>query len=165
MAPHPDNSRERTGVSADASSDDRPKPFVEHLEDLRRAVIVAVAAIGLGFLVATPLAPWLLDALKLPVAAAGRDPQAYLRILKVAGGLTLAVKLIFWSGLLLGAPFAIWALGGFVFPGLTRREKEAVRRGSGAAVGLFFGRVALCYSLNLPVALRMMFAIRSGTST
>lgn len=148
-------------------SGDDPKPFVEHLDELRTTFIRCAVALLIGVAIAIPLTPWIIDAVRLPVARAGRDPAEFLRILKVAGGLSLALRVVFWSGLLIATPGIVWAIAAFVFPGLTPREKLAVRRGAGLAVALFVGGVVMCYAITLPVAVRMMLTINRwiGEST
>ncbi len=143
----------------DSAADDRPKPFLEHFVDLRRTLVHSALAVGLGILIAIPAAPWILRALKAPVAAAGRDPDDFLRILRIGGSLTLALQISFWSGLLLSAPFVVLFVARFIFPGLTRREKMAIRRAAVFAVLLFALGAGMCYTVTLPVALQMMFAI------
>jgi sec-independent protein translocase protein TatC len=142
-------------------SEDTAKPFVEHLSDLRQTLIRCAVALLLGILIAIPLAPWILEVLRIPVARAGRDPGEFLRILKVAGGLSLVIRVVFWSGMLISAPGVVWAIAEFVFPGLTAREKMAVRRGAAFAVCLFVAGVLLCYFMTVPVAIRMMLAINT----
>jgi sec-independent protein translocase protein TatC len=62
---------------------------------------------------------------------------------------------------LLAAPVIVWIIAWFVFPGLTARERMALRRGGLVAVGLFVVGVAMGYAMTLPVALRMMLGINS----
>lgn len=141
--------------------DDAPKPFLAHLEDLRRTVVWCVAAVAIGIVAVLPFSPHILRLLKWPVARAGRDPETFLRILTVTGGMMLTVKMAFWSGLLLSAPVMVLAIANFVFPGLTRRERVAARNGAVAAVGLFLFGVLLCYFAALPVAVRVMLGINT----
>ncbi|MBN1557203.1 MAG: twin-arginine translocase subunit TatC [Lentisphaerae bacterium] len=136
-----------------------PQSFLEHLEDLRRAVIGSAAALAAGMAAALPLAPWMLELLRGRLAAAGENPDTFLRVLQVAGGFSIAMRLVFWGGLLLAMPFIVLAVGGFVFPGLTRRERKTVVRAGGAAVLLFAAGAAMGYFVTLPVALRLMFRI------
>ena len=137
------------------------KPFVEHLDDLRQTVIWCLGSVLVGMLIAWPLSPWILGVLKTPIEWAGRDPEEYLRVLKVAGGLSVFFRILFWTGLLIGAPIVVLAIGRFVFPGLTPKEKRAVRNASGFAVLLFATGVCLCYFITLKVALIMMFRINA----
>ena len=137
------------------------KPFVDHLEDLRLTVLWCAGALLAGLLVAIPLAPWVLRTLKGPLASTGVDPDTFLKVLRVAGGLSAGMRIVFWSGMLLSVPILLLAIGHFVFPGLKRRERKAVVWIIGASAVLFTAGVMMGYHLTLPVALRMMFRINA----
>ena len=135
------------------------KPFLEHLEDLRRTMLWCAGFLAVGMALAIPLAPRILELLKAPVARNGLDPAEFLRVLRVAGGFSIALRVVFWSGLLGASPFIVCAIGHFVFPGLTVRERKSVLGAAGFAVLLFAGGVLMGYLVTLPVALRVMLAI------
>jgi len=143
---------------------DESKPFIEHLEDLRDTLLRCVGALALGMIVATPLAPRILDWLKRPLYAIFKNEEEVKQFLwnfDVLGGFTLAMKIILWSGILFAMPFLILFIAQFVFPGLTVREKTVIRRSSGAAVGLFAFGVFLAYQFCLPVGLKAMLSINA----
>lgn len=135
------------------------KPFLVHLEDLRCTLLWCVGLLALGLLAAIAPAPWILEQLKLPVAAAGVDPDTFLRVIRVTGGLAITMRIILWTGVLLSLPAMLVAVGWFVFPGLTRRERRTVTGAIGAAAVLFAGGVAMGYFITLPVALRWMLRL------
>jgi sec-independent protein translocase protein TatC len=87
------------------------------------------------------------------------DPDAFLKVLRVTGGLSTGMRIVFWSGLLLSVPVILVAVGRFVVPGLHRRERKAAAWIIGASAVLFAGGVAMGYHLTLPVALRLMFRV------
>ncbi len=143
-------------------SEDVSKPFLEHLEDLRDTLLRSTAALAAGFVVAVPLVPTILRWLKKPlflVFPNPKDVEQFLWNWDVAGGFTLAMRIAIWSGIILSAPFILFFIAQFVFPGLTAKEKEVIRRSSGAAAGLFAAGVFLAYRFCLPVALRAMWAV------
>ncbi len=137
------------------------KPFLEHLQDLRRAILWGLAFLVLGMIVAIPLAPWVMEVMKVPLAKAAPqvDPEKFLRVLTVTGGFSLAMKIILWSGVLISLPFILCAIGTFVFPGLTARERKAILCATGFATVLFVGGVVGGYFFVLPVGLQVMFEI------
>ncbi|MCX7592041.1 MAG: twin-arginine translocase subunit TatC [Kiritimatiellae bacterium] len=135
------------------------KPFLEHLEDLRRMLLWCVVFLGMGIAVAIPLAPHVVHVLKVPLARAGYNPEEFLKILRVGSGVAIATKVALWTGLLLAIPGIVVAVARFVFPGLKRQEKKAVFFAGGACIFLFGAGVALCYFVALPVGLRVMFQI------
>jgi sec-independent protein translocase protein TatC len=132
------------------------KPFLEHLEDLRRALSWSATALVVGMVIAAHYAPMVLSVLKIPLKKAGVNPDTFLRTLEVTGGMSVAMQTIFWSGLLLSAPVILFSVGWFVFPGLTRRERRTVLGGLLFAAALFVGGVTLGYFFALPAALQVM---------
>jgi sec-independent protein translocase protein TatC len=145
----------------DEPADPTSKPFLEHLQDLRQTILWCAGFLCAGMVVAIPLAPYILEALKGPLKSTGIDPETFLRVIKVAGGFSVALRVIFWSGLLLAVPGILFAVGRFVFPGLTPREQKAISRSLIFATFLFAAGVAMGYFMTLPVALKMMFRINS----
>lgn len=133
------------------------KPFLEHLEELRRSLIHALMILAAGVLIAIPLVPFILTLLKAPLAAVVPEPSRFLRSLEVAGAFTVTLRIAFWSGLLISAPILIFVAGSFVFPGLREREREVILKSSGFAVALFALGVFIAYRITLPVALGLMF--------
>jgi len=135
------------------------KPFVEHLDDLRKMLFHSVSYFIVGLIVAVPFAPYVLALAKDPVTRSGRNADEFLRIIEIAGGFVLAMKIIFWTGVLFSAPFVLICIARFVFPGLKSRERRGVRIGLWSTVLLFAAGVLVCYYVTLPVAINMMFSI------
>lgn len=133
------------------------KPFMEHLEDFRQMCIRCAVALAAGTGVALPFAPVIFAWLRRPLDRAVDRPDLFLQSIEVTGGFTVAMRIALWGGLLISAPFLIFFIGQFVFPGLTKNEQTAVRRAGGFSVGLFIIGVLLGYYGTLPVALTMMF--------
>lgn len=144
---------------ASPRENDPPRPFLQHLADLRRALIGAGVSLLAGVLVALPLAPRAFHLLQRPLAEATGAAEPFLRTLEVAGGVTLAMRLVFWTGLLLSLPAILFFLGTFIAPGLTRRERGLIGRTLGAAAGLFAFGAYLGYRYSLPLALSVMLRI------
>jgi len=135
------------------------KPFVEHLDDLRKMLFATFGLLVAGLLAAIPFAPYVIALSKVPMAKAGKDPEEFLQIIQVAGGFVLAMKIIFWTGLLFSAPFILICVARFVFPGLKQKEKRWVGVGLWSTVFLFIAGVVTCYKVTLPVAISMMFSV------
>lgn len=146
-------------IPAPPRESDPPRPFLQHLADLRRALIGAFASLLVGIFAAIPLAPRIFDLLQRPLAQATGAADPFLRTLEVAGGLTLAMRLVFWTGLLLSLPAILFFLGTFIAPGLTRRERKVIGWTLGAATGLFAFGAYLGYRISLPLALSVMLRI------
>jgi sec-independent protein translocase protein TatC len=135
------------------------KPFLDHLEDLRRMIIRCAGALVAGMLVAAPLIPRLLGLLKTPLRIITDDPGHFLQTMQVTAGFSSAMAMAFWGGLLLSLPLQIVFIGAFVLPALTRKEQRLLLGVSGFAAGLFVFGVWLGYRFTLPFALKAMFQV------
>ena len=135
------------------------KPFVEHLDDLRKTVFTSAILLVVGLLIAIPCAPFVLALAKVPMAKAGKDPEEFLQVIKIAGGFVLGMKVIFWTGLLFSAPLILICIARFIVPGLKKGERSGVGVGLWSAALLFVAGALLCYYVTLPVAINMMFTV------
>lgn len=143
----------------DNKEHDNPKPFLEHLEELRWTILGGFIALALGMAIAAPLAPRMLKLLRAPLTAVTDNPDQFLQSLEITGGFSIALQIVFWCGLLLSAPFILIVIGRFVFPGLKWRERKAISIALIFAMILFVLGVALGYLIVLPVALRVMLGL------
>lgn len=142
--------------------------ILDHLEDLRTAILRSCTALLLGMVAAFFFTRDILDFLMEPLRRLGVDPDTFLVVPQVMGGLKVAIAVIFWSGLLIASPFIVFFIAQFIFPGLHAHEKRVIRRFSWASVFLFFGGAALGYLGTVEVALQnLLFVVTDwmGTST
>jgi sec-independent protein translocase protein TatC len=156
----------------DPSVDEQPaadrecsKPFVEHLDDLRSTIMWCLAFLVIGIGCAVPLTPSIIAWLKAPLIAplrdVGKNPDTFLVAIKVHGGFMTSLKVMFWGGIIIAAPFIVLSIGRFVFPGLRRKEKGVVMRGGFFALLLFVAGICMGYFVTLPVAFRVMLKINA----
>jgi len=139
------------------------KPFLEHLDDLRRSLMWAGFFLFVALLVAIPLAPYVVALLKIPYERAGLE--AALQITQVGGGLSILMGTVLWTSLLIGCPFIIATVGLFVFPGLSAREKGILIKGGSASLGLFALGVWMAWQWTVPVTLQLMAKIEGWMGT
>lgn len=132
------------------------KSIVEHLDDLRRAIVWSIGALLIGMLVALRFAPVIFRLLKAPLQGIVDNPDTFLRNIDVTGGMSVAMQTVFWGGLLFSAPVILAAMAWFVFPGLTPRERRSMLGGLCFAICLFIAGVLMCYFLALKPALQIM---------
>ncbi|MBI2437287.1 MAG: twin-arginine translocase subunit TatC, partial [Lentisphaerae bacterium] len=138
---------------------DQPKPFLEHLADLRTTLLGCLAAWGLGMAVVGPLAPQVFNLLRKPLARVTDHPEQFLRSLDITGGFAIALQIVLWGGLLVSTPVILFLVARFVLPGLNRLERKVVLGSLGFVIGLFVFGVGLGYFITLPVALKIMFGL------
>jgi sec-independent protein translocase protein TatC len=139
--------------------DSEPKPFLEHLEDLRTMLIRCAIALSIGTGIALPFAPQIFALLKAPLDQSVDRPDLFLQSLEITGAFSVSMRIALWGGLLISAPFLVFFIGQFVFPGLTEKERLVIRKAGGFSVVLFVVGVLLAYKGTLPVALNMMFGL------
>lgn len=141
------------------TTEDQPKPFLEHLADLRTTLLGCLAAWGLGMAIVMPFAPRLFALLQAPLAKITDHPEQFLRSLEITGGFSIALQFVLWGGLLVSAPFITFLLARFILPGLTSPERKVIVGSLGFVVALFILGVAIAYFVTLPVALKIMFGL------
>lgn len=98
---------------------------VEHLTELRYRLIVSLAAVAVGAVVAFALYTRILDVLLDPyceILPPGR--RCTLVIRDPLEGFATRLRVAGWSGLFLASPVVLWQLWRFVTPGLEPREKR-----------------------------------------
>jgi sec-independent protein translocase protein TatC len=104
------------------SRDEATMSLLEHLEELRRRLIVVVVAIVLGAVIGFVLSQPILDILRAPLPAGYEK----LYFTTVGGAFGVRVKIAFFTGIVLAMPVILFELWSFVTPGLTRNERRIV---------------------------------------
>ena len=131
--------------------------LVDHLEELRRRIIICAVTIVLGSIVGfifwQPVYHFLLT--PLPATAnALNGPNEQIRLVQsgVGEGFSVVLKLSLAVGIGLGAPMILYQLWAFVAPGLTKRERRWA--GPFVVIGtvLFLAGIAVGFlTLRFPV--------------
>ena len=119
-----------------------------HLEELRKRLLVAVAALVTAAGLAFYFAPRLLDILAMPVGGLEN-----LHVIRVTENISVTMKVALLGGAILAMPVIVYELLAFILPGLHRNEKRWLYFGVPAASLLFLGGVAFAYYVMLPVAI------------
>ena len=108
------------GPSIEAEIDEKVMSLVDHLTELRRRIVISLAAVGAGTVVGFFLAPEALTILKAPISGP-------LIFTQPGGALFLQLKLALMIGVALAAPIVLYQFWAFIAPGLTARERRAAR--------------------------------------
>ncbi len=144
----------------DRIPDDEPKSFLEHLEELRGAIIWTVGVFIACFAAACCFVPRIMTFLAGPLGGIkGIDPATFLISYDVSEPFMIWMKVGLWSGLIVALPIIVFIIGNFVIPGLTLKERRVLRIALGISALLFASGVWLCYNWTLPVALKVMYWI------
>jgi sec-independent protein translocase protein TatC len=132
--------------------------LVEHLEELRRRILICIVAVVLGSVVAFIFREQILHVLTLPLPpdsvglSTKPGTQYNLVVLGVGEAFTVFLKLSVAAGICLAAPVLLYEVWAFVSPGLTRRERRWA--GPFVLIGLVLFLVGLAvgyFTLRFPV--------------
>src|SRR6266849_7781822 len=110
----------------DASEDERDLPkmsFLEHLEELRKRLIVSIVALGVAFLVCWNFADRIFALLARPLSRF-LPPGDKLVFTRLTEPFMLYMKVAFFAGIFLASPIILWQLWLFIAPGLYKRERH-----------------------------------------
>jgi sec-independent protein translocase protein TatC len=113
---------------------DRPQPFLEHLQELRRRIIIAVLAVVVCIGAAFAFAH---RALIYILAAAKADGQVILVQNTFADTFLTEFHLALIGGLVLAFPIVLYQVIAFILPALRPRERRILYGGLPLATGLF----------------------------
>ena len=139
-------------------------PLGDHLEDLRRRILLAIFGLLPLFVLAMAFGRQLLAILIIPVKdaqrAAGLSPMLQATgVLETFGSY---LRVAFVVTLLVGIPWILWQLWRFVSPGLYRHERRFVYILAPLSVSLAASAVAFLYYVMLPIVLS--FFIQFGAT-
>lgn len=135
--------------------DPKEMSLVGHLSELRTRLIISIAALVVGTLVAY----YFVDELMLFVTA----PAGKLYFMSPAEGFFAYLKLAVFGGAMLALPVILWQLWAFVAPALTHAEtKWAIIMVPGSVV-LFFTGVIFAYFVVWPAAVKFFLGFGSET--
>jgi sec-independent protein translocase protein TatC len=120
-----------TAPSADAA-DDAAEPereltkmsFLEHLEELRKRLLISILAVAGGFFLCWSYAEPIFGVIQKPLTqflAAGDQQLAYTRLTEP---FFLYMKVAFFAGIFLASPIVILQIWLFITPGLYPRERR-----------------------------------------
>jgi sec-independent protein translocase protein TatC len=126
--------------------------LVEHLEELRGRIMVALAAVGVATAAAFVFHDRVLDWLARPLPPGHRHVAAF----GVAEPFSVSIAVSLYAGLLFALPVILWQLWSFLAPAL---DSAAERRILGlAAFGLVLGAAGLAfgYGVLLPRAVHWL---------
>ncbi len=125
-------------------------PLVDHLEELRRRVLLSLLSVVIA-------AASCLLFIK-PLVRILEEPAQSIKFLQVAPGefLFVSLKVAGYAGLTLALPFILYQALSFVLPGLSIKERRLIAPAVAASALLFFLGLAFSWSALVPAALRFL---------
>ena len=144
-----------------ADGDERRMTVVEHLQDLRRVLIVSLSAWAAATVVAAVFNHFLLGVLEYPLTSLLAKHNHLISkpiITSPTELVTIPIEVAMVGGLVLALPVILWQLWTFVAPGLRRVERRFALPFIASALVLFAGGACLAYFL-MPVWLNLLTSI------
>jgi sec-independent protein translocase protein TatC len=132
-------------------------PLADHLRELRRRLIISVAAIGLASVAGWFLYDPVWEKLQEPMLeiASERGVDAQVNFQSLTSAFNLQIKLSFYLGFVIASPIWLYQVWAFITPGLTRKERRTSIAFVAAAVPLFLSGIALAWFV-LPHAVKIL---------
>jgi sec-independent protein translocase protein TatC len=125
---------------------------VEHLDELRRRILISVVALVVGFTVAWILRNPIVDLLLEPLP----DGQDRPITLSPTEPFFTVLKVCLWSAILFALPVWLFQLYAFVIPAVGNQSRRVMLAIVAGVSALFIGGVAFGYFVVLPVALEFL---------
>ncbi len=148
-----------TSVAPRGPSQDRPDTerseryltLVEHLQELRRRLIICSVAVVIGLAISAYFTGDLLQFLKHP--AEERKEDFHLVFLEPFESFVTYFKIALMSSIVLAMPVIMYQILAFIAPGLKPNEKRWLYGTVAGSVGLFLAGAAFAFYVALPPAL------------
>ena len=137
-------------------NDPAEMPFLDHLEELRKRLLISIVAIVVGTVIGFYLVMrfnvlvWLMEPIKPYLDPA--DPR--LIGLSPADGFMVTIGLALTVGFLLAFPIVAAQVWAFVSPALHKKEKRAIVPALYLGLVLFIAGASLAYFLALPMTFK-----------
>ena len=144
--------------AAQGPEDDIHLSLRDHLLELRKRLMWAIAWLGVGFGLCWTKSQEIYGFLTAPVIAALPEAQRSqgLNFSVLTEPFFVYLNVALYGGLFLAAPAILWQIWAFVGPGLYRHEKQKVLPFVLIATFLFIGGAAFCYFVILPPAFKFL---------
>jgi sec-independent protein translocase protein TatC len=126
--------------------------LVEHLDELRTRIFVALGALAVGFAVAFVFRGHLLHWLNAPLPPGRQKPIT----LSVAEPFLTSMKVSLLAGLALALPVVLWQLWSFLAPAVEPHAERTVLMFVLLATVLLVGGIAFAYWVVLPQAVHFL---------
>ncbi len=143
-------------------NEDDKIPFTEHLEELRKRLVISFIAVGIGFVVSYGFKEKIFTILTRPLISVMGEgdkliftglPEAFFTYLKVA----------LLSGAMLAAPVVIYQFWMFVAPGLYKNERRVLLPIVFLSSFFFVGGALFGYFVVFPFGFKFLLGFASET--
>jgi sec-independent protein translocase protein TatC len=125
--------------------------FLEHLDELRKRLLMSILSVGVGFVIALIFIDRVFGFIMRPLQATLPEGRKMIYT-EPTEAFMLRLKVAALVGLLIAAPAVMWQLWLFIAPGLYRREKRLALPFVISSSLLFIGGAAFNHYVVFPVA-------------
>lgn len=156
--------------------EEQKMPLMEHLSELRKRIIICLAALLVAFLLTFSYSEYIFKLLLFPL---NYTPQFSIKegivfvldqklqntklvFLGPAEAFWMNMKIALVCGFILTIPVIFYQLWKFISPGLYSHEKKYVLPFVLTATGLFLMGVTFCYLIVLPFAMSFLLSYKVG---
>ena len=133
------------------------KPFLDHLEDLRRMLFKVILTLGVTMMGCFAFRFRLMHLVEMPLENIPNFDATMLRGLAPGDSMTISINLAFYAGVIISFPLLLYFLADFVLPALTQKERRLVLPGVAVSFGLFLTGVLFCFKVVLPMTLNWLW--------
>lgn len=135
-------------------------PFTNHLEELRKRLIICIIAVAIGFLGSYCFAEQIFNVLVKPLKAE-LPPDSMLIFTGLPEAFFVYIKLSLFGGILLSCPVILWEVWCFVAPGLYDQEKKYVYPFVIFSTVFFAMGISFGYFIVFPIAFKFFMGYTS----
>ena len=153
--------RKMAQPKADDEKNSGKMSVVEHLAELRRRLIICIAALIAGFIVAYIFSDHILVVLIAPIKRV-LSPEESLAILKVQEAFVTRIKVAFMAAAIAAFPVIIRQVWAFVVPALKKKEAKVGLTLVIASTVLFAAGILFAYFTILPYAFTFFLKSAQG---
>jgi sec-independent protein translocase protein TatC len=149
----------KVGGRPPGEEDELPRMgFFEHLEELRKRLIVSLVTVFVTFLIAWAWAPEIFEFLARPIRRV-LPPGQDLSYTTLTEPFLMYFRVALLAGTLLASPILLWQLWLFISPALYRREKRWVFPFVFFGVVFFLSGCAFAYYEAFPLVVNFLIGI------
>ena len=135
------------------SFDRKDMPILEHIRELRNAIIASIIAFALACVVSFALSKQIISIFTEPFAAIDSLVEKTLVVSSIAEGFVAQLKITAIGGLIMSMPVHIFGIIRFVFPALSAREKRIVMSFLILSLILIIAGAYMVYFKLIPLAI------------
>src|SRR5512137_2154764 len=133
-------------------------PFLDHIAELRRRLIVIAAVVLIGSSTLYFWAPQIYDFIVQPVLKIPALADKPMNILGPWGTFGLRFTVALYASIIIGSPIILWQIMAFFLPALRPKERKYVIPTFFALLAFFASGVVFCYTVILSTAFGWMIS-------